>query len=58
MFPRAFTKIKEGRTINLTIAGKDQDISIPDVMHLTLRNAKLIISKFVEFWRIEFEFKR
>ena len=45
MFPRAFTKVKEGRTINLTIAGKDQDINIPNVSNLSLRNAKLIIRK-------------
>ena len=45
MFPRAFTKAKEGRTIDLTIAGKDQDIDIPDVRNLTLRNAKLTIRK-------------
>ena len=45
MFPRAFTKAKEGRTINLTIAGKDQDINIPNVSNLSLRNAKLIIRK-------------
>ena len=45
MFPRAFTKVKEGRTIDLTIAGKDKDIVIPNVINLTLRNAKLTISK-------------
>ena len=45
MFPRAFTKVKEGRTIDLTIAGKDEDITIPDISHSTLRNAKLIITK-------------
>jgi len=45
MFPRAFTKVKEGRTIDLTIAGKDEDITIPDISHSTLRNAKLIIDK-------------
>ena len=45
MFPRAFTKIKEGRAINLTVAGIDEYIDIPDVENLTLRNAKLIIRK-------------
>ena len=45
MFPRAFTKVKEGRTIDLTIAGKDEDIAIPNVRNLTLRNAKLTIRK-------------
>jgi len=45
MFPRAFTKVKEGHTIDLTIAGKDQDIEIPDISNLTLRNAKLTLIK-------------
>jgi len=45
MFPRAFTKVKEGRTIDLTIAGRDQDIEIPDISTLSLRNAKLAIIK-------------
>ena len=44
MFPRAFTKVKEGRTINLTIAGKAQDILIPDLNSLSLRNGKLNIT--------------
>ena len=45
MFPRAFTKVKAGRTIDLTIAGKDQDIKIPDISNLSLRNAKLMLTK-------------
>jgi len=45
MFPRAFTKVKEGRTIDLTIAGKDQDIEIPDISNLSLRNAKLTLTR-------------
>ena len=45
MFPRAFTKVKEGRTIDLTIAGKDKDIEIPDISNLSLRNAKLTLTK-------------
>ena len=45
MFPRAFTKVKEGRTINLTVAGQDQDIDIPDISNLSLRNAKIILTK-------------
>ena len=45
MFPRAFTKVKEGHTINLTVAGKDQDIDIPDINNLSLRNAKLTLIK-------------
>jgi len=46
MFPRAFTKVKEGRTIDLTIAGKDEDVVIPDITNLSLRNAKLNLTKF------------
>ena len=45
MFPRAFTKVKSGRNIDLTIAGKDQDIIIPNINKLSLRNAKLLINK-------------
>lgn len=45
MFPRAFTKVKEGRTIDLTIAGKDEDIEIPDISNLSFRNAKLTLTR-------------
>jgi len=45
MFPRAFTKVKKGTTIDLTIAGTDEDITIPNLNNTTIRNAKLIISK-------------
>ena len=45
MFPRAFTKVKEGCTIELTIAGKDEDIEIPDISYLSLRNAKLTLTR-------------
>ena len=45
MFPRAFTKVKKGRTINLTVAGKDQDIEMPNLLNLSLRNTKLILSE-------------
>ena len=45
MFPRAFTKVKEGRTIDLTVAGKDKDIEIPNISNLSLRNAKLTLTK-------------
>ena len=41
MSPRSFTKVKEGRTISLTIAGHREDIMIPDYISLTLRNARL-----------------
>ena len=41
MSPRAFTKAKEGRTIQLTIAGHKKDLVIPDYVNKSLRNAKL-----------------
>ncbi len=44
MFPRAFTKVKEGHTINLTVAGQDQEIDIPDLSSLSLRNTKIILT--------------
>jgi len=57
MFPRAFTKVKEGRTIDLTIAGKDQNIAVPNVINLTLRNAELRIRKIgLEIDTIIYEF--
>ena len=41
MSPRSFTKVKEGRTISLTIAGHREDILIPDYTGQSLRNARL-----------------
>ena len=45
MFPRAFTKVKEGRSINLTVAGRMEDIIIPNFLNSSLRNAKLDIAR-------------
>ena len=45
MFPRAFTKVKEGRTITLTVSGKMENILIPNIIDETLRNAKLELSR-------------
>ena len=45
MFPRAFTKVKEGRSINLTVAGKMENITIPNLINSSLRNSKLEISR-------------
>ena len=45
MHPRAFTKVKEGRSINLTVAGKMIDIIIPNFINSSLRNAKLEIHR-------------
>ena len=46
MFPRAFTKVKNNRTINLTVAGHQEDVIVPDLGGMTLRNAKI---KLIEF---------
>ena len=43
MHPRAFTKVKEARSINLPVAGKMNDIIIPNLINISLRNAKLNI---------------
>ena len=43
MFPRAFTKVKEGRSIALTVSGKMEDIQIPSLLKSSIRNAKLEI---------------
>ena len=45
MFPRAFTKVKEGRTIKLTVAGLKQDMYMPNYVGMSLRNAKISISR-------------
>ena len=34
MFPRAFTKVKNNRTINLTVAGHQEDVITPDFSNL------------------------
>ena len=36
MFPRAFTKVKEGRTIKLTVSGKVKNILIPNTSELDI----------------------
>ncbi len=41
MSPRSFTKVKEGRTITLTVAGHREDVIVPDFTNQSLRNAKL-----------------
>ncbi len=43
MSPRAFTKVKDGRKIQLTIAGHKKSLLIPDLVSTSLRNAKLEI---------------
>ena len=49
MFPRAFTKVKEGRTIDLTVSGMVEDIQIPHLINMSLRNAKIIINDMLIF---------
>ena len=41
-----FRKIKNNRTITLTVAGHERDIEAPDFVGLTLRNAEIEINKF------------
>ena len=43
--PRPFTKVKEGRTIKLTIAGDRDDVIIPDFTGITLRNVLLELDR-------------
>jgi len=45
MSPRSFTKVKEGRTISLTIAGHREDIITPNYVSQSLRNARLNASR-------------
>ena len=57
MFPRAFTKVKNNRTINLTVAGHQEDVITPDLLGLTLRNAKIKIDEFdLELDTVIYEF--
>ena len=41
MSPRPFTKVKEGRTIVLTLAGERRELTIPNFIGETIRNAVL-----------------
>ena len=44
MFPRAFTKVKEGRTIDLTVIGSKKDVQVPNFSNMSLRNALIVIN--------------
>ena len=44
MFPRAHTKVKKGRLVTISIAGHKKNISIPDFLNISLRNAKIKLS--------------
>ena len=46
LFPRAFTKVKNNRTINLTVAGHQEDVITPDFTGLTLRNAQIRLVEY------------
>ena len=43
MSPRAFTKVKKGRVITLSIAGHQKDLMMPGLVSQTYRNAKIIL---------------
>ena len=43
MFPNAFTKVKKGRKITISIGGHQKDILLPNFSEMTLRNAKIKI---------------
>lgn len=43
--PRQFTKVKEGRTIKLTVAGDRTYMKVPDVTGKTIRNARFEIQR-------------
>ncbi len=45
MSPRAFTKIKKGRSVKLTIAGDKKNIIINDFVNTSLTSAQLIINQ-------------
>lgn len=45
MSPRPFTKVKEGRTIVLTLAGERKELTIPNFIGETIRNAVLETEK-------------
>ena len=41
MFPKAYTKVKKGRVVTLSVAGHKKNIIIPDFRNISLRNAKI-----------------
>jgi len=45
MSPRAFTKIKKGRSIKLTIAGEKNPIIVDEFINTSLTSAKIIINQ-------------
>ena len=45
MSPRAFTKVKAGRTINLVVAGHRKEFMVDDYKGLSYRNAKILLKQ-------------
>ena len=45
MIPRPYTKVKNGRTIKLKIAGSKEDIILRDFSNKTLRNTKILLDR-------------
>ena len=45
MIPRAYTKVKTGRTIKLKIAGDKEDIILDDFFNKSLRNTKIVLDQ-------------
>lgn len=43
--PKAKTKVKQGATITLVIAGETEDVTVPDVSGMTLSDAKTLLKK-------------
>ena len=45
MIPRPYTKVKNGRTIKLKIAGDKKDINLDDFTDQSLRNSKILLDR-------------
>ena len=45
MIPRAYTKVKKGRTIKLKIAGDKEDVILDDFFNKSLRNTKIALDQ-------------
>ena len=41
MLPNAYTKVKKGRLVTLSVAGHKKNIIVPDFSNISLRNAKI-----------------
>jgi len=45
IFPRAFTKVKLGRTITLTVSGSPEEVFMPTLTNISLRNASINLQR-------------